>query len=214
MIRATELGGRAVIDMDAAEKLGKVEKVILDPDARRVAGFVVSRGSSLFGDSTQITLPASRVYAVGPDAITVRHDSVVQDDAANLDALPRVSDVVGRKVVSRDGRFLGTVRDVLINDDTGQIVGYALTDENPLGRLEELISGPKKTRHAAYLRADADLRAGHDLIVAPEDAVSDRRDTDEVKEPASPERQNICRWADPTGLTNRSSEWVKRDRPH
>ena len=39
MIRATELGGRAVVDMDAAEKLGKIDKVILDPDGRRVAGF-------------------------------------------------------------------------------------------------------------------------------------------------------------------------------
>jgi uncharacterized protein YrrD len=44
MIKATDLGGRAVVDMDAAEKLGRVHKVILDPDRRRVAGFVIASG--------------------------------------------------------------------------------------------------------------------------------------------------------------------------
>ena len=214
MIRATELAGRAVIDLDAAEKLGKVQKVILDPDARRVAGFVVSRGSSLFGEGTHITVPASRVYAVGPDAITLRQDLAGQEDTAMLDSLPRVSDLIGRKVVSRNGRFLGDVRDVLINDGTGQIVGYLLADEHPMARLEELVSGAKKTRPSVYLRADADLRAGRELIVAPEDAVNDEREAGEVTAAPSLDVANVCHWADPTGLTTPTGEWVRRDRPN
>ena len=75
MIRATELGGRAVVDVDAAEKLGKIERVVLDPDARHVAGFVVSRGSSLFNAGEHLMLAASCVHAIGPDAVTV-HGSV------------------------------------------------------------------------------------------------------------------------------------------
>lgn len=171
MIRATELGGRAVVDMDAAEKVGTIEKVILDPDARRVAGFTVSHGAALISHGTRVTLPASSVHAIGPDAVTV-HGSVVVNDLTRLDALPRVSDVVGRKVVSRDGRLLGTVEDVLIDDEDGRIVGYALHEHNGKGKLEELISGDSHSHRQAYLRADADLRAGRDLIVAPEDAVA------------------------------------------
>jgi uncharacterized protein YrrD len=37
MIRATELSGRPVIDIDAAEKVGVIDKIILDPDGRKVA---------------------------------------------------------------------------------------------------------------------------------------------------------------------------------
>jgi uncharacterized protein YrrD len=153
MIRATELGGRSVVDMDAAEKVGKIEKVIIDPEARRVAGFTVAHGGNLISSGTKMTLPASSVHAIGPDAVTV-HGSVVVSDLAHLDELPRVSDVVGRKVVSQDGRLLGKVEDVLINDEDGRIIGYELSDHD-----------------GSYLKADADIRTGRDLIVAPDDAV-------------------------------------------
>jgi len=167
MIRATELGGRAVVDMDAAEKVGKIEKVILDPEARRVAGFTVAHGGSLISHGTRMTLPASSVHAIGPDAVTV-HGSVVVGDLAHLDDLPRVSDVVGRKVVSRDGRLLGKVEDVLINDEDGRIIGYELSEHD-----------------GTYLRAETDLRTGRDLIVVPEDAVARdlASETQDAREP-------------------------------
>src|SRR6266404_3571935 len=47
MIRATDLSGRAVVDMDAAEKLGRIETIIIDPEARQLAAFRLSRGGSL-----------------------------------------------------------------------------------------------------------------------------------------------------------------------
>ncbi len=75
MIRATELGGRAVVDMDAAEKLGKIDKVILDPDGRRVAGFVVSRGSSLLSSGTHVTLPADPMPEPGSSGQWARRDA-------------------------------------------------------------------------------------------------------------------------------------------
>ena len=43
---------------------------------------------------------------------------------ASLEDLPRVSDLTGRKVVSDQGRLLGTVDDVLIDENDGRIVGY------------------------------------------------------------------------------------------
>jgi uncharacterized protein YrrD len=168
MIRATELGGRAVVDMDAAEKLGSIDKVILDPDARRVAGFVVSRGASLFGNATHALVSASAVHAIGPDAITVRH-AAEPPDAPALEALPHASDLIGRKVVSTSGRFLGVVDDVLISGADGRIVGYQLASSASLARFGSLVG--RKHQRAPYLRADAELRAGRELIVAPEDAV-------------------------------------------
>ena len=171
MIRATDLSGRAVVDMDAAEKLGRIDTIIIDPEARQVAGFRLSRGGSLLGNEAHTTLPATSVYAIGPDAITVRHATDLGDDAARFDRLPRLSDVIGRKVVSREGRLLGVVDDVLISGADGRIVGYHLADSDFMSRLETLFV-KRKHRRGPYIRADADLRAGRELIVVPEDAVS------------------------------------------
>ena len=217
MIRATELGGRAVVDMDAAEKLGNIHKVILDPDGRRGAGFVVARGGSLFNAGPETTLSASAVHAIGPDAITVRSAATTGADADRLERLPRVSDLVGRKVVSQDGQLLGTVDDVLIEPADGRIIGYALEGGSPLGKLENLLAGDKRDQRPAYIRADADLRAGQDLIIAPADAVCHEGTADTraaapapVPTPA-PLHEQASGWAIWPGSTTDASVWIRSD---
>jgi sporulation protein YlmC with PRC-barrel domain len=174
MIRATELAGRAVVDIDAAEKVGTIDKIILDPDGRQVAGFVVSRAGSGFpGSKTQALIPSSGVHAIGPDAVTIRQSTVSEDDLSRLETLPRGSDVIDRKVVSEDGRFLGKVSDVLIDRRDGRIVGYLLSEHTPGPKFEEMFGkDKKKRREPPYLPATANIRTGRDLIVASEDAVT------------------------------------------
>src|SRR5713226_9481507 len=157
MIRATELAGRAVIDIDAAEKIGTIEKLILDPEGKRVAGFVVSK-VGFPGNREQTIIPSSAVHAIGPDAVTVKRDAVAADDIGRLESMPRGSDVIGRKVVTEDGRYLGKVDDVLIERADGRIFGYVLADYKGQGKRP-------------YLPADSNLRAGRDLIVASEEAM-------------------------------------------
>jgi sporulation protein YlmC with PRC-barrel domain len=174
MIRATELAGRTVVDIDAAEKVGVIDKIILDPEGRQVAGFVVTRAGSGFpGSKAQTLIPSSGVHAIGPDAVTIRQSAVAGSDIARLETLPRGADVIGRKVVSEDGRFLGKVSDVLIARSTGQIFGYLLAEHTPGAKFEEMFGkDKKKRRESPYLPAHAKLRTGRDLIVASEDAVS------------------------------------------
>jgi uncharacterized protein YrrD len=217
MIKATDLGGRAVVDMDAAEKLGSVHKVILDPDGRRVAGFVVARGGSLFNAGAETTLSATAVHAIGPDAITVRSRPITDAEADRLERLPRVSDLVGRKVVSQDGQLLGTVDDVLIEPTDGRIIGYALEGGNRLGKLENLLGGDKGDQRPAYIRADAELRAGQDLIIAPADAVHHEGAADtRVAAPApvpvsAPLHEPTSGWATWPGSTTDASVWIRGD---
>ena len=73
VVRATELSGRAVIDLDCAEKIGKVDKIVIDPGARRVAAFLISRGAPLNGEKLHLVVPASSVHAIGPDALTIHY---------------------------------------------------------------------------------------------------------------------------------------------
>src|SRR5581483_5807847 len=133
MIRASELSGRTVVDIDVAEKLGSIERLILDPEGRRVAGFVVSRGG-FTGSKDHRLVPAAAIHSIGPDAVTVKHDAVTTDDNSRLETLPRGSDVIGRKVLTEDGRYLGKVEDVLIDREDGRIFGYVLGDHKGKGK--------------------------------------------------------------------------------
>ena len=49
MIKGSHLVGRAVIDMEAAARLGKVKEIIVQRDGERVAGFVVVHGETIVG---------------------------------------------------------------------------------------------------------------------------------------------------------------------
>lgn len=211
MIRAKELGGRAVVDVDAAEKLGRIDRIVIDPESRRVAGFVISRGSSIFNNDKDIVLSASTVHAVGPDAVTVRRGGDA-DTVVALDGLPRVSDITGRKVVSDQGRLLGTVDDVLIDENDGRIVGYSLSGDGIDARLQQLVAGDRNDeRRAPFLRADADLRAGKDLIVAPEDAISD--DWESLAAPQAASNPAPRAWTAPAQPTAAPgpNPWIRSD---
>ncbi len=192
MIRATELSGRAVVDIDAAEKIGTVEKMILDPDGGCVAGFVVVRHGSGF-TKDHILLPASAVHAIGPDAVTIRRGDVIVSDIERLEKLPRGSDLIGRKVVSEVGRFLGKVNDVLIDRTDGRILGYLLAEHTPGGRFEEMLGRSRNPREMPYLPADAKLRAGRNLLIASEDAVNYDW-TDEDQDMAADHAAPASRW--------------------
>ncbi len=174
MIRASELRGRAVVDVELAEKIGHIEEILLDPAGARIAGFVVTEGAtSLFGGAaSRIYLHASAVHAIGPDALTVRKidTSEAEAAAAPLAQMPHMSEVVGRKTVTQNGAMLGTIEDILLDPATGRIVGYALGSTGPLSKLENLLGGPKET-YPDYIRGDADLRVGKDVVVVPDAAL-------------------------------------------
>ena len=169
MIKGSHLVGRAVIDMEAAARLGKVKEIIVQRDGERVAGFVVVHGETIVGTGgTRRMIPASAVYSIGPDAITVR-GSAIRERSPNLSTLPRMSDIIGRKMLTRSGRLLGLIDDMLINGADGTIVGFVV-GEGVRKKLESIFN-PQRSKIHGYVRADADLHVGNELIVVPDDAL-------------------------------------------
>src|SRR5262245_62701353 len=168
MIKGSQLVGRAVIDMEAAERLGKIKEIIVQRDGERVAGFVIVHGETLVGTGgKRRMIPASAVFSIGPDAMTVRGSSM--QELAELDNLPRMSDIIGHKMITQSGRLLGVIDDMLINRADGTIVGF-IVGEGVRNKLENLFN-PQRARLHGYVRADADLHVGKELIVVPDDAL-------------------------------------------
>jgi uncharacterized protein YrrD len=169
MIKGSQLIGRAVIDMEAAERLGKIKEIIVQRDGERVAGFIVVHGETIVGTGgTRQMIPASAVYSIGPDAMTVR-GAAMKHGLAELDSLPRMSDIIGHKMVTRSGRLLGVIDDMLINRADGSVVGFVV-GEGVRSKLENIFN-PQRSRIHGYVRADADLHVGKELIVVPDDAL-------------------------------------------
>jgi uncharacterized protein YrrD len=168
MIKGSQLIGRAVIDMEAAERLGKIKEIIVQGDGERVAGFSVVHGETIVGSGgKRRMIPASAVYSIGPDAMTVRGNSM--QELAELDNLPRMSDIIGHKMVTQSGRLLGVIDDMLINRADGTIIGFVV-GEGVRNKLESIFN-PQRPRTHGYVRADADLHVGKDLIVVPDDSL-------------------------------------------
>jgi uncharacterized protein YrrD len=171
MIRASGLYGRAVIDLDTAERIGKIDELIVDPYAPCIAGYVVAGRRTLTGRKRYI-LPVETVEAVGPDAITIRTATRPRESTPHLDALPRFSELTGRKMVSFGGRLLGSVHDALIDERNGRIVGYPLDLSRSAEWFESLFGYSGRSESSEYVRADAALRVGARLIVVPDDAIA------------------------------------------
>ena len=168
MIKGSQLVGRAVIDMEAAERLGKIKEIIVQRDGERVAGFVVVHGETMVGTGgKRRMIPAAAVHSIGPDAMTVRGSAM--HELAELDNLPRMSDIIGHKMITQSGRLLGVIDDMLINGADGTIVGFVV-GEGVRNKLENIFN-PQRSRVHGYVRADANLHVGKELIVVPDDAL-------------------------------------------
>ncbi len=211
MIRGSHLVRRAVIDMEAAERLGKIKEIIVQRDGERVAGFVVVHGETIVGTGgKRRMIPASAVYSIGPDAITVRGSAV--RELAELDNLPRMSDIIGRKMLTRSGRLLGLIDDMLINGADGTIVGFVV-GEGVRNKLESIFN-PQRSKIHGYVRADSDLHVGNELIVVPDDAliegepgVHERNYKSATQQPDQAESRG---WAERDEESTGSSIWARR----
>ncbi len=213
MIKASQLIGRAVIDMEAAERLGRIKEIIVQRDGERVAGFVVVHRATIVGTGgTRLTIPASAVYSIGPDAMTVR-GSAMTERLAELDNLPRMSDIIGHKMVTRSGRLLGLIDDMLINGVDGTIVGFVV-GEGVRNKLENIFN-PQRSRVRGYVRADADLHVGKELIVVPDDALIEGKpgaqEGHDKAAPAKTDEADSHRWEERASAeSTRSSIWTRR----
>ena len=73
-------------------------------------------------------------------------------EVVELDNLPRMSDIIGHKMVTQSGRLLGVIDDVLINRADGTIVGFVV-GEGVRSKLENIFN-PQRSRVRGYVRAE------------------------------------------------------------
>lgn len=121
--RAREIIGLPVVTMNRGTKIYDVEDMVIDPERGQVLALVVQEAAWFHSARA---LPFGRINVIGHDAVVIPDGRAVID--VNRDpVLKRLYNrhiVRGLRVLTDDGRRLGTVSDMTLDSKTGEIKGY------------------------------------------------------------------------------------------
>lgn len=121
-MNAAEVFGRPVLDLATATTVGKIDDVDVDPATKRAVGFRLAKGSS--GD----WLAWDRIAAIGPDAVTIESTDRLEAYAADPARRGlKATGALGGRVLTDQGREVGSLNDVDIDDD-GTMVALLVGD--------------------------------------------------------------------------------------
>jgi uncharacterized protein YrrD len=154
MMTGGELLGLPAIADESGHRVGVVADVLFDDRCNRVLGVVVA-GRLPF--VTRRVIGFSDIQSMREDAIVVSDGSVLRAPRAEeLEAITRRrGSMQGKPVVSKTGRFIGQVADVLFDEDSGEVVGFTIGDPVRNGRW----------RPRAVLPTDLNPIVGRDVVI-------------------------------------------------
>src|SRR4051794_40404351 len=122
MFKGGDVVGKPVIAQDTGKEIHKVETLVIDPSRNQLMALVVEKGG-LMGHTKVV--PWQGVHTVGEDAILIHSEKMV----VSVDKAPDVHAVMkkdhafkGKKIMTTDGKDLGTIGDVFFDEKTGVIV--------------------------------------------------------------------------------------------
>ena len=176
-----ELHGRSVVSVTNGQIIAKVEDVLIDPAARRVAAVITSKGGLLKREQGIEVIPGEAVQVWGRDVILVKEVEVIvkKTELPGSEKWLVVStQIKGHDVVGADGTRIGQLNDVVI-DAGGQLVAYSLA--------KVLIAGPVAKSKRIAAKATRVL-GGDVLIVEPTEMVEPPEvvEPTEMAEPGEP----------------------------
>lgn len=155
MMPSRRLLGLQVIDITNGRAVGRVSRLLFDPAARRLAGFVVASGR--WSREDQI-LEYARARGIGIHAITIQGAEALARPSAVPELQPLLrhpARIYGSRVLTEDGEWLGTVDELIVDERSGQVVEVLLAPRN----LAERLRGPLR------LSSDPLVVVGEDAMV-------------------------------------------------
>src|SRR5690625_3476972 len=155
-----------VYDVSNGRVVGRVHRLIVDPDSRKVAGLLLA---TRLGREARC-LPFRNIHAIGRHAVTVRGTDAI----ARLSELPDMEEMFRSRrrvhdspVLTEDGTFVGDVDEYAVNTQTGRIETLLLSG----GLVRELFRRPTD------LSAHYVVTIGEDAVIVREQAVTTLQQT-------------------------------------
>jgi uncharacterized protein YrrD len=157
MQKGTDTISLPVIAFDTGERFEKIRDVIFGQHENRVLGFLVDEGG-WFNEAKVV--PFQNVQAIGPDGVIVpSKESVViaNTEPAIKGVLEHKNVLKGTKIMTTDGRDLGTMADVYFDEQTGAVEGYEASG----GLFGDAATG------RSFVPAPQTLKIGQDVAFVP-----------------------------------------------
>lgn len=157
MYMGRDIIGRPVVSYDMGQKIGVVKDLIFDQNNDRLLGFLLSE-PSLFNSADVLLL--KDVQAIGPDAVI----TASKDAIGKANQIPTINDILkhnnilkGTRILTLDGRDLGTMVDLYFDEWSGDIEGYEVSG----GLFADAYSG------RSFVPAPQTLKIGQDVAFVP-----------------------------------------------
>ena len=157
MRKGTDILNRSIIAFDTGKRVAKILDLIFDQETNQLLGFLVDEGG-LF-HSVKV-IPLNQVRAIGPDVIVIPG----QGSIVSAKDVPQIQTVLehklvlqGNRMITTDGRHLGSIVDLYFNDQTGNIEGY----ETSGGLLADTYSG------RSFIPAPKTVKIGREVTFVP-----------------------------------------------
>jgi uncharacterized protein YrrD len=157
MRKGNEIIGKPVVSYQSGRKIDTVKDLIFDQNSNRLLGFLISEGG-WFSDRKVLLL--QDVLAIGADA-------VITASADNIFPAKRVPEIAkileynnvlkGTRILTTDGRNLGTMVDLYFDNETGAVQGYEVSG----GLFADAYSG------RSFVPTPQTLKIGKDVAFVP-----------------------------------------------
>lgn len=127
MRQGSDILGKSIFAYDTGKTLDTVKDLVFDHQSNQVLGFIIAE-AGLFKDAR--ILPLSAVKAIGPSGL------ITADKGTLIPAkrLGRVRELLkennvlrGTKIITTDGRNLGSMVDLFFDETTGTVEGYEVS---------------------------------------------------------------------------------------
>lgn len=121
--------GMPIISLTNGEKIGEVHSVVYSAREGRLLYVTIPHGGGLFGGGNTLKLRVEDFHSLGEDAITVQDGSKLIELDRNVKDVESEAgeDILGKRLMTDDGSFLGTIDDVLIDRHSRKLVAYEIS---------------------------------------------------------------------------------------
>jgi uncharacterized protein YrrD len=162
MLRGSDLIGRLVVSYDNGEKIERIQDLVFDRDSNRLLCFVVEE-SGWFRSARVI--PFEHVQSIGVSAVIVpsRTSVLNASELPQIQELMRMNNVLqGTRIMTINGRDLGTIADLYFDRYTGKVEGYEVSG----GVFADAHSG------RSYVPAPQAIKIGKHVAFVPVETVN------------------------------------------
>lgn len=148
-----EIIGLRIISISDGTQVGVVKDFVLNPQEKTLDFLIIDQPTDYFGAKV---IPFADILGLGEFAIMIPHPNVIQDVAQNNEVknlLKQDTRVLGTKVLTKKGKLIGEVKEILIDEDTGRITSCLFEVD---GQMQEI-------------NAERIITLGKELLIIDED---------------------------------------------